>query len=78
MVIDQAKKTEVINKFKAIYAIEDEKKDLSSAISDIKESLAEHLEEDKKAVNEAYREWKFLLEKKETKEKADEIVQSIL
>ncbi len=78
MVIDQAKKIEVINKFKAIYAIEDEKSKLSSSISDIKKSLAEHLEEDKTAISEAYREWKIRLEKKETKEKADEIIESIL
>lgn len=72
MVIDDTKKTEIIDAFKTIYENKENAKALNHANSDLLKTVAESLQTDKKSLSAAYKYWKELYEKGE--DPLDEVV----
>lgn len=64
MVIDESKKTQIVETFKAVRAFKDEAKDLTGSATDAMKRLIESFSVDKeeqkiikKAMSKAYKEW---------------------
>jgi hypothetical protein len=62
MVIDDTKKEELIEAFKAIYSNKEDAKALNSSNTEMFKTLAESLQTDKKSLSAAYRYWKEMHE----------------
>lgn len=73
MIIDDAKKKELLEAFKNIYENKESAKALNSSNSDLIKSLAESLQTNKRALNAAWKYWKELHESGE--DPLDDIVQ---
>lgn len=77
MTITPQVKTDVEKTFKAIYDLEEQRRTLTTAISDHKKDLAERLQCKKKSITGAYRDWKTMISEPDTQDDIDTLVESL-
>ena len=78
MKLEETKKSDILNVFKAMYEIQEQISNLKGALSDSKKMLAEQLGIKKEIITKAYSTWLLTIEAPEKYQDIEDLVEFIL